>query len=434
VDPPLLDSASIELKRRPHDPTRKARRAVAYLRRLVRRTVSRFWPRDQSSAQLRGIVAHPLVKGLPRVSLASQPPTDHPDRLPIARRLIRAYGLTKAAEVRARLVKPQDDLWTQLIDAELEQLLRLLSSEDAVALSKYLRDFGEHYTWFGGLTLSLDGFTQHRDHSSIAAIYLDKLVCLAESIGALSLENPEQSVNWGSNLYAGVDELLDAVERMIGIAVVPRVTAVPVTGIATRHGLLHYRHLNSLYAALRIQSLVRVGSAACEYGGGLGLVAYYANKLGLPDYTLFDLPLTNVFSGHFLMNTLGADAVRLYGEEPQREAVKILPYWECAVEPADRYSLALNQDSFPEIDPDAVLEYFRQIERTSVDYFLSINQEAQASMGTRRQNSVPNLLRGDSGFQRVYRMKYWLREGYVEELYRLRRKSDGPPEGPRDRR
>lgn len=393
------------------------------VKRLMRRAVARVCSRDNYEVgKFRPRVVHPLVKGMPKVALTSQQAIDRPGRLPIARRLIKAYTRAKADEGGAKLQPPQDDLWTNIIDKEFQQLLQILNAEDAEALSRYLLHFGEQYTWFGGLTLAVDGFNnKQRDPSSIALSYLDKLVCLAESEGVLSLENPEQSKKWGENLYVDVNELLDGIEKAIGISVAPPIGAVPITGIDTNRGPLHYRHFNSLYAALRIKALLPGNGAICEYGGGLGLVAYYANKLGFPFYTIFDLPLVNVFAGHFLMNTLGAGAVRLYGEDSQTANVNVLPYWQCMTFPSGVYSLTLNKDSFPEIAPKLVLEYLRQIERTTTKYFLSINQEARASMGSRRQNSVPALMRSFEHFHRVYRMKYWIREGYVEELYELRR-------------
>lgn len=387
------------------------------IKRLVGGAAHKVLSRFGESRQ---IVVHPLVKGMPKTPLASRLAIDNPDRLLIARRLIAAYALATADQATAKLQSPHDDLWTNLIDSEFKQLLLILKSEDAHELSKYLLHFGEQYTWFGGLTLSVDGFNQQRDPSSIALSYRDKLVCLAESMGVLPLENPEQTKQWGANLYVSVNEILDGIEKMIGISVAPPIGAVYVTGIDTNRGPLHYRHFNSLYAALRIKELVIENGAICEYGGGLGLVAYYATKLGFSSYTIFDLPLVNVFAGNFLMNTLGLDAVRLYGESSQKATVNVLPYWQCMDAPSGTYSLALNQDSFPEIEPDLVLEYLRQIERTTTRYFLSINQEAQASMGSRYQNSVPALMRGYKNFHRMYRMKYWIREGYVEELYALK--------------
>ncbi len=179
----------------------------------------------------------------------------------------------------------------------------------------------------------------------------------------LSLENLEHTPQWGKNLYIDVNEILDGIEKMIGISVVPPVVALPVMGIETKRGPLHYRHLNSLYAALRIKALLLEKGPICEYVGGLGIVAYYASILGFSDYTIFDLPLVNVFAGHFLLNTLGVENVRLYGEDNQTAIVNVLPYWQCMDVSDGIFSLTINQDSFPEIDPNLVLEYMLQIER-----------------------------------------------------------------------
>jgi hypothetical protein len=89
--------------------------------------------------------------------------------------------------------------------------------------------------------------------------------------------------------------------------------------------------------------------------------------------------------------------------------------------PSGAFSLTLNQDSFPEITQCLVVEYLRRIERTTDKYFLSINQEAQAPMESRRQNSVPAMIRNFEHLHRLYRIPYWIRKGYVEELYELRR-------------
>jgi hypothetical protein len=177
---------------------------------LVRRSMEKLWPRPRPAVESRGILAHVPVKGAPRAGLISQPATDHDARIPMARRLIEAYARARADAATARMAVPEDDLWTRLIQAELGPLLHILKSEDAEALSTYLLHFGEQYTWFGGLTLSVDGFTPQVPASSIAVSYLDKLVCLAESEGVLPLENPEQSKHFGENLYVDPDELLFA--------------------------------------------------------------------------------------------------------------------------------------------------------------------------------------------------------------------------------
>ncbi len=389
---------------------------------LIRRAISRIgMGANYGNLKWRRIVAHPLMKGMPRISIVSQKAIDGPERLATATRLLKAYALARNDEINSKFQQPKDDLWTDLIGRELKDLLRILDSGNAGELSNYLLHFGESYTWFGGLTLSIDGFNhQGTAPSSVALSYLDKLICLGEALGVLSLENPEQRARWGENLYCDINEVLHGIESIAGISLALPNGVIPITGLKTSRGPLHYRHFNSFYTAFRAKALIRDSEAICEYGAGLGLVAYYACMLGFRDYTIFDLPIIGVFSGNFLINALAADAVCLYGEHSRTAAVNVLPYWSCTDVPSRKYALAINQDSFPEIDSSVVSEYFRQIERTTERYFLSINQEAQAPMGSRHQNSVSAMLRSFKDFHQLYRMKYWIREGYVEELYEIR--------------
>jgi len=358
-----------------------------------------------------------MVRGIPNVRLVSAPAVDSEHRIPVARRLIAAYRQAMKDQPTAKLQAPIDDLWTRLVEREFAILLAILEAGDAEKLADFLFHFGRQYTWFGGLTLSIDGFNRRRDNVSVAISYLDKLICLAEAVGVLAVENPEQLGEWGWNIHSDVDRVVGELEQAIGIELTPPAGVIHTFGIESIRGPIHYRHMNSLYAALRLRDLAPGGGSICEYGGGLGLVAYYANKLGFRNYTIFDLPIVNVFAGNFLMNALGPDAVRLYGEDALPDRVSVLPYWAC-VDSADKsFELSLNQDSFPEIEPELVIQYLDQIERSTTRGFLSINQEACASMGSKRQNSVPQLIRPRSSMRRAYRMKYWIREGYVEELY-----------------
>ena len=371
------------------------------------------------SLNSRRIVSRPMVRGIPDVRLVSVPAADGEHRIPVARRLLGAYRRAVEDQPRAKLQAPVEDMWTFLVKRELGDLLEILEAGDAEKLADFLLHFGGRFTWFGGLTLSIDGFNRRRDKTSVALSYLDKLVCLAEALGVLSVENPEQHGQWGWNIHTNVDRLVLELEQAIGIAIAPPSGAIHTFGIESIRGPIHYRHMNSLYAALRIRDLMQQGGAICEYGGGLGIVAYYANMLGLRDYTIFDLPIINVFAGNFLMNTLGTDAVRLYGDDPMPDRVNVLPYWACVDAPDKNFELSLNQDSFPEIESSLVIEYLHQIERTTKRGFLSINQEAGAPMGSKPQNLVSQLVRENSSMRRAYRMKYWIREGYVEEFYEI---------------
>jgi hypothetical protein len=51
---------------------------------------------------------------------------------------------------------------------------------------------------------------------------------------------------------------------------------------------------------------------------------------------------------------------------------------------------------------------------------LSINQEAPRLIADGRlQNVVADLVKRDAGFSRVSRSPYWLRRGYVEEVFEV---------------
>jgi hypothetical protein len=368
------------------------------------------------------LVSHPRVRGAPAVDLVEEPARTLPGRLDATRRLLAAYKVAHAEEATTAIGPKEDDLWTNLVRSRLGPLLDILEADDPEALADYLLRFGEKYTWFGGLTFSLDGYAGSRDRSRVALTYLDKLVCLAESLGVLPVEHPEHG-RWGENLYADLGDTVKGIEGALGISLAPPPGIVHVVGIKTPHGVFHYRHLNAIYTAHRLKALLsNGGGAVCEYGGGLGVVALYARRMGITDYTLFDIPLTNVFSGYFLINALGGDAVCLYGERQTPDSIKVLPYWKC-LDAADKaFRLSMNQDSFPEIDEDLVRRYLREIGRTTQEYFLSINHEAESNMTPhRRQLNVSAILKDYPDFTRQYRSKYWLREGYVEELYRVAR-------------
>jgi hypothetical protein len=80
----------------------------------------------------------------------------------------------------------------------------------------------------------------------------------------------------------------------------------------------------------------------------------------------------------------------------------------------------VNQDSFPEIHRETVLEYLDWIKRASRRFFYSINHESRPrGYGVELQQNVPQLVEQVGGYTRLSRIPYWLRRGYVAELYRV---------------
>jgi hypothetical protein len=377
-----------------------------------------------TAAQIRAeaILAHPI--GTTPPDLVIRPAVDNSARERIAARILRAYEKAAREEPSNPMRPKAADLWTEVVRAEFAEIHRNIEARDPAALARTLMNFGSEPGTFGGFSFALDGYN-HRDpdRRSVAASYHDKLVCLAESIGVLPLENPEQG-RWDQNMHVDLGELVGELETELGITLEPPLGVVPVTGIDTGRGVYHYRHANAIYAAWRMKSLVPAGSPVCEFGGGNGITAYYAFRMGFRDYTIFDLPIVSMFAAHFLLHALGEEAVTLYGEDASASRISLLPYWKCRDYGPRSFAFALNQDSFPEIDADLVREYLSVIAATTSTYFLSINQESQATMADTLQLNVPALVKLNGRFERLCRARYWIREGWVEELYEIARGSE----------
>jgi hypothetical protein len=371
---------------------------------------------DSNRVREARLFARPEIPGTGSRQLNFEPAADGPARVRIAERLIRAYQLA-AQDARSSPIQAADsDLWTGIVAQHLPELVAVLNSADAAGLARFLLHFGTEFTMFGGLTLGLDGYFLPRDLGELANLYADKLACLAEAVGAVPRECPEQG-DYAVLPGRPVDELVAAIEQEIGITIEPPRGAVYTVGLWSSRGPLHYRHFNSLYAAILAAG---AGKRICEFGAGLGLTAVYADRLGALDYTIFDLPLVNVITGNYLLCALGEHSVTLYREPEFADTVRVLPFWMCCEQPTGRFDIALNQDSFPEIDESLVRRYLDEIARTTTGHLISINQEGQAPiLNARRHLWVARLLSGDRRFARIRRSPYWMREGYVEEIYRL---------------
>lgn len=139
-----------------------------------------------------------------------------------------------------------------------------------------------------------------------------------------------------------------------------------------------------------------------EIGAGLGRVAFFASKLGIKNYTIIDIPLTSLAQSYFLGTVLGDEAISLFGEEER--GIRILPP-SAFLDGTETYDLILNADSFPEIDLETSGRYVQAIARRSKQ-FLSINHEG-GGVPVRFQFQTPP----------TYRFPYWLRRGYIEELF-----------------
>jgi hypothetical protein len=256
------------------------------------------------------------------------------------------------------------------------------------------------------------------DHSGVQIQIADALVSLAEATGAARLTCIEQQgvdVHLAA-LQVDLDALLAKVVDRTGIDV-----DMPAAGgnygctIAGRH--VSIDSLVHAYTAFRLRQLrVRSRARIVEIGGGYGCLARVCRRSGFDDFTVVDLPWVNILQGYLLVMTLPAGDVSLFGE-PDRP-VKVRPFWEFAAMRARSVDVVINTDSLPEIGEESGRRYIGDIARVMRGCFLSINQESMVEYpGLGRQLHVNSLAAGNRHLRLAHRHRYWMRQGYVEELF-----------------
>lgn len=400
---------------------------------LARRVARRAWRlREQLDLRARSrrlnILQHEMGIMPPSVNaviVADKVATQHD--LEIAERLLAAHRAAARAAPQAQQPAERDDLWTK-IAARQSRFASILEGGDAAELASYLCNVSRHDA-SEGITQGEHEYariTSDRAHRRfIALMALDKLVSLAEAVGALPVENPEQG-SWGTTARSRPAELVERISARLGTEITPPDVDGGLLKIDTGRGLFGERDANAIYTAHLLRETTRglLGPRICEIGGGSGRVAYWSRRFGLTSYTIVDLPHVNVVQGYYALKSLPADEIVLYGEEPAGASagcLQILPAH--AVEELDgsRFDLVLNQDSFPEMSPATVADYLRWIAARCDGWLMSINHESKPTHGAFEHVSVPEMTSAHGGFELGYRFPYWLRRGYVVELNRIRR-------------
>lgn len=235
----------------------------------------------------------------------------------------------------------------------------------------------------------------------------DNLVRLCEAVGTKRLHHPESPPRTEA-IEDETEQLLESLDAAFAFTVNFPNPFPTELGLYTSRGVASYRAIQALYQAWRVSSLVRDRQASIlEIGGGLGRTAYYANKFGLDNYAMVDLPMTCVAQGYFLGATLGADAVSLYRESRQDGQIAIYPP-EQFFKRDDHFDFVINVDSLTEMARQTAADYLNAL-RKRTPLFLSINHEANSE-------TVSKLARA-LDLSPASRVPYWMRRGYVEELF-----------------
>jgi len=352
-----------------------------------------------------------------------------PDDILIAERLLSSYRRCKEMDEKHSDIG--FDIWSSIRKLQ-ESYINVLDGGDSEALAVYLCNMPKQDATIG-ITQGNGEYswiTQSKDYRKFKAMSIkDKLISFGEAVGALQCECPEQGP-WGEHMHADLTKLVEVIEAAVNIQLSPPEIEGALFKIQSRRGLFHDRDLHAQYAAWSMREFAGKGASVCEIGGGAGKAAFWATRFDLGSYVILDLPHINVLQGYYLLKTLSKDKVQLFGEKLSEPVVKVLPHFEKESFGKNQFDMVFTQDSLPEINHDNAVEYIEWASRVSRKWLYSINQEAAVSYNETfwdeaddnndpRQNIVGNLVMLSRGFKRISRTPYWLRKGYVTELFEV---------------
>jgi len=254
----------------------------------------------------------------------------------------------------------------------------------------------------------------------------DSLLALAEALAIKGVEsNHQTSFSEHVRLTNGdVSALVAPIEAKLGHSISPPDFGQPAV-VSVGQYFLNPDFIRHAYAMHRIEMLgFSKAGGVLEIGGGFGCVARFASIRGFEKITVVDLPFANAAQAGFLAGTLGEDRVRFHNSSADRDNPgnqKIITLWPSTLinQMDQQFELAINMDSWPEINREEAMKYLQYIKQHA-RYFWSVNQEAEkTTRGGMTQNRVSQMVEEIGGFKRIHRHAYWMEQGYVEELYEI---------------
>ncbi len=333
-------------------------------------------------------------------------------------RIARAYQAARGAN-------DLSPIWSGKVARYYGTLERALTAGDPQALNEQLRWLFRR-PFLTGISTPID-YEDPGAPRYWAVVTYDRLASLAEAVGVLRTESPEQGPV-GRIFTEGLDALPARIEAALETSLEhPRVGApygILIGGrLITRETGVYLLAATWLREAIALHLRRSPAEEAhiVEIGGGYGGAAMW--YLRLPrrrqgSYTIVDLPLMNAFQAYFLGQIHGERALALFGEETAGAPIRILPPQVLTGPQPIVADVVYNQDCLPELSERTAREYLAWMQAHVRGVFLSCNQEAAAPVGGVSQLVVAELASEYPGLTRIARRPSWLRRGYVEEVYR----------------
>ncbi len=338
----------------------------------------------------------------------------------IAERILEAYQAAKRFEEAN--VPPQLLQRRESSDDKpdfLQEFESILDSRDPTDVAVHLCQACRLPTaqGFGLGKRAFDAATATGQEAEFAAIVMERVLAVARSMTLLPQGSDQP------NTPESIEELLERIESAVGAPI----DIGPVMGrFGVRLGerVLDPLAADSAYAIWRMRMLLDDELEHCrvaEIGAGLARTAQLAATIGIQQYSIFDLPTANALQGYYLLKTCEPGKVQLFGEINEDAPIKVQPYWEFFDTPEGYFDLCLSHNSIHAMSETAAKSYVLEMPRVS-RLLLSINKEelsAADNQSTLRPLSMPRLVEDHPGFKRTGRHPYWVRPGYVEEVYRM---------------
>lgn len=244
---------------------------------------------------------------------------------------------------------------------------------------------------------------------------------LAQGLGILGLQNPEGGAN--PCPIVNIEKQNDSqLLTKIGKAMRIKIDLPPFVGgneiSKTDYGIISDRHCAYLWVLKKIMDLLPNNTSSnlrysvIEIGAGMGFLGYFLDRAGYFDYTIIDLAYTNALQTYFFHKNLPNRDLILSGDvenpfdKKYRSAIKILHASDFVNVPSGRFDIMINVDSLTEIPLPEAHAY---VNNDCAKLLLSVNHEMNNNRVIEICKPTKNL---------VYRYPFWIRDGYVEELYK----------------
>jgi len=286
-------------------------------------------------------------------------------------------------------------LWRHITTVNQLPLFEALNSGTEADVSHHLSNIAK-----GGYLYGVNDHHPLEDQSTI-----ERISRLGAIFGLVPVLNPEQP---------------DEVDRTVSIPMLESflgftIGTGEVPGVFESVGIYH-RMLFYASALVSFRNFLgKIPARVLEIGGGFGALPILLSRCPeAKSYTVIDLPVMAVMSAHVIGSLLGADKVKLAGEDGCAFANYYTSFAYAGVRES-AYDLIVNTDSLPEMTATAQDEYLSLIADTLAPggIFLSINHESSNG----GQSSVLSAVRRNGSLRLVSRHAFEMRTGYVEEIF-----------------